>query len=365
MPKGCTGDNTHRRDKNKINALFGGLQKDVAGYEGRCLFVVNDSGQYCNKPVGNKCHIVSESSILNRLKGREGKVLELQWGISQWRRLLLGNEDPAAVRPFPKPPADTCVGRFACKPHSQDDPYSHDDEFQKIDVAEPDFSDPINRFLSGYRLVLFQADQYRLAMWLQDQWIRGTLNREARRRLGRHNVTLQQFMKGMQDSLQKAESLATLLGKNWHSYKTSGTLDPGLVSALVVTFRSKLQVAGGAFYGKATAITVFPIEDDWYKMGIHYLTSESDLAREDIDRLAAVARASEETDTYGVMVTNELMKKGGGALAMSPMSFEGLHHDDRSTIQTRLAEQLQETELLKPLGPQLLEEWRRRSRGLG
>ena len=78
-----------------------------------------------------------------------------------------------------------------------------------------------------------------------------------------------------------------------------------------------------------------------------------------------MARASEESDTYGVMVTNELMKKGGGALAMSPMSFEGLHPDDRATIQTRLAEQLQETELLKPFGQQLLEEWHRRNRGLG
>ena len=133
----------------EANRLLRELEGDLVGYIGDCLFVVDDNGQYCNKLVSNNCHIVSESSVLSKLKNRQGKLLELQWGVSQWRRLLFADEAPANIPPFRRPPGATCVGRFACKSHSKEDPYSHDDEFKKIDVAQPDFCDPIVRFLAG------------------------------------------------------------------------------------------------------------------------------------------------------------------------------------------------------------------------
>ena len=212
-----------RQQKRKANEMLDDLKDDLVGYEGNCLFVIDDEGRYCNRLVSiNRCHIVPESSVLSGLKNQAGKVLELQWGISQWRRLLFGSEDPASVPPFARPPGATCVGRFACKRHSRDDLYSHDDDFQPIDVAKPDFSDPVVRFLAGYRLALFNADQYRLAIKLQRQW-----DQKVRRNPPRGSLPMWlRYTQQLQRGLEHADSVAKLLGNNWHARKTPGGFDP-------------------------------------------------------------------------------------------------------------------------------------------
>ena len=150
------------------------MERNVSRYVGRCLFVVDDQGKYCNEPVKNKCHIVSEKTVLHGLRGRESpEVLELSWGVSQWRSLLFGGnveqriQDSATFEPSPKSTDDTLIGRFACKTNAD-----HDNQFKPIDRADPDFSKPIDRFLSYYRPMLFRADQYRLAIKFYGQWDR-------------------------------------------------------------------------------------------------------------------------------------------------------------------------------------------------
>ena len=317
----------------KTNEVFRIIENEVAGYKGRCLFVTDDTGRYCNEPVNNSCHIVSESAVLHGLKdGKTPKLLELQWGISQWRRLAFNDDvDSTTFHPPEKTTGKACVGRFACKL------YDHDGEFFPIDVAEPDFCDPEVRLLSGYRLALFMADHCRQPLEVLRRWNRAARNAEQGTRVSWLRETNR-----LMDRLRKAESNVKLLGKNWHARKTGGTFDPDVVSAKVFTFRSKLRLAGGLSYGKATAVTVFPTQGDTHKMGVLYLTSQSDLVGEDIERLAGVARASEESENYGVTVTDDLLRNGWGVIAASPGSYEALDERDRRTIQS-LVEKLSRT----------------------
>ena len=335
-----------KNQKRLANKRLREIEDEVAGYEGRCLFVTDDDGGFCDEPVTNNCHIVSESAVLDGLKDdRTRKVLELQWGVSQWRRLTFSNDRGRLVQesttfdPSERTTAVACAGRFACKLRA------HDDEFQPIDVAEPDFDDPAVRFLSGYRLVLFLADQCHMAIWLHQKW-----NQSVMRNLKRGDRAL---WFGEKEKLEKvfrrSESTAKLLGTHWHARKTGGTFDLDVVSAQVLTFRSKLRLAGGVSYGEATAGMVFPVRGNRHKMGVLYLTGESDQAGEDFKRLTEVAKASEESDNYGVTVTHELMTNGWGTMALSPRSYRELNDADRSTVQGLVARQSRQADVVKSI----------------
>ncbi len=80
-------------------------------------------------------------------------------------------------------------------------------------------------------------------------------------------------------------------------------------------------------------------------MGVLYLTRNSDVAREEHERLAEVARASEESDDYGVVVANKLLRDGGGNVVVSPESYKELNDPDRLTIQSLVAERALDPEL--------------------
>ena len=116
------------------------------------------------------------------------------------------------------------------------------------------------------------------------------------------------------------------------------SLMPILYRPRVLEFRSKLRFAGCVFYGKNTAISVFPTQGDWHKMAVLYLTNEAAQAGEDIEHLAGVTQSSKESDDYGVTVTKELIEKGWGTLAASPLSYDGLDEQDRSTLKRLAAE---------------------------
>ena len=358
-------DRASKELRRTANKLILKLENDVEVYKGRCLFVVDDSGRYCDKPVGNKCHIVSESGVLDRLKDNE-KVLELQWGVSQYRELFFSVErerqvqEPTTFEPSKRPTGDVCIGWFACKRCDHDDEFQpdHDAEFQPTDVADPDFCAPEIRFLAGYRIALFVADQLRLAIELYRLWDQ-IVKKEVANKPRERPLWLGENEK-LKKGIRKAEKTVKLLGKHWHARKTGGTFDLDVVSAQVLTFRSKLRLAGGVSYGKATAITVFPVQEDLHKMGIFYLRRDSDLAGEDIERLGKVARNSEESDNYGVTVTNELMTNGWGSLAVSPKSYEGLNNEDRETIQNLMAEHARGLGLVKSIVRQSSESKRRR-----
>ncbi len=251
-----------KESKRKAKTLLGEIEKDVVGYTGSCLFVTDDNGGYCNEPVSNNCHISPKSSVLSKLQDQDGKVFELQWGVSQWRRFAFSGgvenletvHQPATFDPSSRRVVidHACVGRFACELKR------HDNEFQPIDVADPDFDNPEVRFLAAYRLMLFQADQCRLARMLQEQWNRKVMrNPDVGNRLW-----WSKKVKNLQEDIQKIESTLKLLGKNWHAQKTIGTFDPDLVSVQAMQFWSKLGLAGCVFYGKHTAVSVFPTQGD-------------------------------------------------------------------------------------------------------
>ena len=337
-----------RRGANKLLAQ---LENDVAGYVGRCLFVIDDNGAHCGRPVTNNCHMISESAVLDGLRDNETKrVLELQWGVSQWRRLVFRSDveqraqDLNTFDPSERTTGDACTGRFACK-----SPYDHDGQFQPIDVAEANFDDPVVRLLSGYRLMLFLADQCRQAMELHQRWDQVGL-----RRRDSGNLALWLAEKGkLNTALQRAEAAVALLGQSWRARETGGQFDPDPVSAKVLKFRSKLRFAGGVSYGKATGVIVFPGKGDRHRMGVLYFTGDSHLAEGDIERLENVAGDSREPDNYGVTVLHELMTSGWGSLALSPGTYKGLNNEERSTIRGLVARHSNAVELVRsaPIKP--------------
>ena len=336
-----------KKRKQTGNKQFSVLEKDIADYEGRCLFAADDNGAYCDEPVDNNCHIVSESAVLTGLRDdKTKKVLQLQWGISQWRRMTFSSnsrkeymeslQDPTTFDPSERTTHDACVGWFACKPH--------DNEFQPIDVPEPDFDNPVVRFLAAYRSVLFEVDLGRQGLMLHPKWDQKAIRNSVPVLRTRWFGTLEK----LRSRLRKEKSTMALLGKHWYAGKTLGTFDPNIVSAQVLEFRSKLRLAGCVSY-KATYVSIFPAQGDCHRMGVLYLTGESDLAGEALERLAEVARDSEKSDNYGVTVTAELMKNGSGAFAVSPKSYEGLDDRDRSTIQNLVKEHTLDEELIKSI----------------
>ena len=101
---------------------------------------------------------------------------------------------------------------------------------------------------------------------------------------------------------------------------------------------------------------VLPVQGKRHKIGVLYLTGESDQAAEDFKRLAEVAKASEESDNYGVTVTHELMTNGWGAMAVSPRFYRELNDEDPSTVQGLVARHSRQAGIVKSI-------YRRASRG--
>ena len=166
--------------------------------------------------------------------------------------------------------------------------------------------------------------------------------------------------KATQNKLSQARRRAALLGRIWHDRETIERIHDDHVSAKVVKFRSALHLAGCVFYGRDLAVSVFPIQNDLHQLAILYLTSDADSAREDIECLDKVARYSETTDEYGVIVTQELMRNGWGTLVASPMSYSGLSEQDGLIIQRLIAERAQDIELTRSFYRQLPTQNRRR-----
>lgn len=324
-----------RESKRIANEQLHALETDVAGYSGSCLFVSDDDGEYCNRLVTSSRHVVSRSSVLDKLvDAKTGKVFELQMGVSQWRRSLfsmatgrsINIQSPSTFKPSEVGTHDACTGKFACA--------SHDNEFCRIDVEEPDFDDAVVRFLAGYRATLFLFDQCHQTLELFQQWNRRAMNNPDR---GKRAVWLK-FKKTLEGRLQKISATAKLLGEAWYARKKSRVFDSDLVSARVLEFKSKLRLAGCVAYGEYASATVLPTHDGWHRMGLVYLTSDSSEAGKDIERLAVIAKASEEPSNDGVTIAKELLALGWGILAVSPESYRELDDEDRLAIQELIGE---------------------------
>ena len=115
----------------------------------------------------------------------------------------------------------------------------------------------------------------------------------------------------------------------------------------MLTFRSKLKLAGGVSIGNHAAVTVFPSLGHSHKMAVFNLKNESSSVGRDIEWLAEVARATEESDNYGVSVIQELMTNGWGSLALSPGSYRSLNDEERCIIQNLVARHSRNEEFMR------------------
>ena len=66
-------------------------------------------------------------------------------------------------------------------------------------------------------------------------------------------------------------------------------------------------------------------------------------------RLSEVAKASGESNDYGLTVTNDLMTHGWGLLAVSPKSYEGLDDQHRDTMNGLVAELARDMRMVQSL----------------
>ena len=312
--------------------------KRIERRKGRCLFVVDEDGRTCGNPVYNNCHVIPESTVLEELKDdSSGKVYEFRWGVSQWGHFFLKSSaanpfnvtDPDAFEPPSVGTGDACVGWFACKHNAAD----HDGKFSSIDVKEPDFDNPIARFLSVYRVFLYEVDLCRLGMKLLEGW-----NRKAQTHQDREIRVEWNKLRGiLRTRTQKAEATASHLGKTWHRWKTHGEFDSDTVSGQVLCFRSKLKFAACGLYGGGVVVTVFPVGEDGHKVGILHLSEDADSAAGDEEKLVRLSEVSMESGNYGVDVVEELMTNGWGTIASSPESYSGLHVEEKRTLQSLVA----------------------------
>ena len=308
--------------------------KRVEDSKGRCLFVIDEKGRACGKPVYNNCHVIPKSSVLEQLKeDSSGKVFELRWGVNKLEHYFISSNEanpidlnaPDTFEPQLVGTGDACVRWFACKPH--------DDEFGLTDAREPDFSDPTTRFLGAYRAALYAADLSRLGTSLFRRWDKEILRSQYKQL----RVQWIENRETLTMGIPRAKSIATRLGKIWYAYKTRGEFDPDIVSGQLLSFRSRLKFAACLFYGKGIAAIVFPVGEDRHKMGVLHLAEDSDSVKEDKERLTQMSDVSEHSSNYGVDVVEGLMTNGSGIVAASPESYRGLPDGERRTVKRLVA----------------------------
>ena len=179
-PRHSRGKNPKREADRRLRAI----REEADRYSGRCLFPADGKGGLCAEHP-SRCHVIPRLSVLNKLKDENsGKVLEFDWGVNQWKDLLLSSDaehpidldDPATFEPREVGTHEACTGLFACQPH--------DDVFNpSLDTDNPDFGNPDVRRLAMGRAVLYAADLASKRKFLVDKWnsrsIRST-NKELR-----------------------------------------------------------------------------------------------------------------------------------------------------------------------------------------
>ena len=275
---------------------------------------------------------------MDKLKdNKSGKVLEFDWGVGQWRDLVLSSDadhpfdldNPATFEPREVGTHEACTGQFACQ--------CHDDVFNpKLDTDNPDFTDLYVRKLAVGRAVLYAADLASKRKFLVDKWhslsIRST-NRGLRMQWAKKREFAYQAH-GM------AHSTVERWRNTWRSADKAGEKPEGFVDWSPLTFRSTLTFAACIFYGQATVAMVLPRDGGHHEMTVLYYGWDVERAKEDKEQLAKRAKDTAEADSYGVSMINELMSKGSGAIAASPASYKRLGDQDRLAIQRIIMESL-------------------------
>ena len=301
--------------------------------KGRCLYVIDADGKTCGRRVTNNCHVIPKNPVLGEMKDKDGKVLELRWGVGKWQNLFLSSSEDSqidtaaldALDPQPTGIGDACVRWFACKDESKG--VDHDGEFKPIDVREPDFDNPAIRVLAMYRVLLYTLDWMKLGIRLSNQW-----NKQAR--FISYRKAFVEWLK-QQHALNKGrdpvERVASRLGKMWYEWKTNRDIEDDAILWKSFNFNSNLNFAACGFYGPSV-VYVVPVGEDRHKMTILYFNEDADSMREHEHRLDEVTTASNDRSGYGVEVLGELLTRGEGTVAASPESYRGLPEAQKRTI---------------------------------
>ena len=335
--------------KGQANEFIQGFGDELKGYIGLCLFVTGSDGKICGRHVRERHHVISRSSVLDQLKDKaSGKVMELGWDVSEWRRLLLSSDeehpmdldDPSTFVPRDVGTHDACARWFACE--------LHDGEFGPIDGVEPDFNDSTVRFLTMYRAVLCAADLCRHRQLLHKRWNKQFMRSHNRAQRAHWAIETAE----VQWALEMANDAADSLGRIWYAKKDSGHPDPNLIAGQVLCFRSTLRFAGCVIYGAGVAATVVPSEKDMHKIVLLYLAGDENDVSDDYDRLVQSAKNSLERDDYGVGVIDTLMTRGNGPVAVSPGCYQALPDGDRLVIQQIVADKMRASSIAMALSSQ-------------
>ena len=326
-----------KNPKGEADKRLRAIREDVESYNGQCLFPTDGNGGLCAKPTSRR-HVIPRKSVLNSLKDeKSGKVLEFDWGVNEWSRLLLSSDaehlidldNPATFNPRELGTHEACTGLFACQ--------RHDDVFNTaLDTDNPDFSNPEVRWLAIGRAVLYAADLASKRKFLVDTWNSRSIRSTNKKLMIRWASERDRAYK----TYRMAHSVAERWQHTWRSVDRGGELPEDLVDWGPLTFRSTLTFAACVFYGQVTAVVVLPGNDEHHKMTMLYFVEDSGKAKEDEERLAQTARNTEEADTYGVSMINELMSRGGGVVAASPASYEELRDEDKLAIQRIIMDKL-------------------------
>lgn len=318
------------RRKSEVRSRLKPYSKIMDASDKTCMFVDENSGKFCAKPASNKCHLITESAILDQLADCEsGKVVELRWTLSGWRGVFQESDEskPVVLHSLDTfNPLETslevgkgfaAVGHFACKPH--------DDVFAPIDVPLPDVEDSEAMFLMAYRSLLFVGGLLRRSRAVLDD---PETNKRALRS-NRRAVRNEWINQKASPIYKLVENAVFKLGKLWNSHRDSLSL-----VAQPIPFRSKLRfAAAGILVDTEQAVGIYPGDDDLHTMIVIHVGNEDGKTREMRSLLEAAARKAQNADALGVHVLCEVMKHSVGSVVASPDSYRRLTTEERHEIQ--------------------------------
>ena len=331
--------------KAEADRRFRAIAEQVSQHKGQCLFPMDANGGLCPEPRGRR-HVIPRSSVLDRLKDpKSGKVLDIDWSVDQWSSLLLKSDEqhpldldePTIFNPRLLGTHEACTGLYACQ--------THDAVFNRIDTATPDFGDSHVRWLTMGRIALYAADLCSWRRCLVDTWKWNTM-RGGNKGLRAIWMRESQFA---YTAYEKAHSGAKWWGDSWKSLDNLDDLPDDLVDWSVLTFRSRLRMAACIYYGEATAVVVLPRDGDEHMMALLHWSDQKSKVIVDEERLRGKARETETGDEYGVDIVSELMSRGSGTVAASPVSYRELAKDQRIEVQKIVMRGLEATGVAQAL----------------
>ncbi len=318
--------------KKKASDKLAPTKEKFNTYDGGCLFVVDACGVPCGNPVKNLCHTIPRSQVLRPLSIR-GQVREVFWGFGNFINLFIqgSEENPVDMsdleryRPRLIGIDEASCGRFACK---NPPIVNHDGEFSLIDVAHPNFTDPMVAFLAQYRADLWALYQLKRIDSVMSDWNQNIMRQGSpaqRVEWKRDKDLLYRLLPFMREKVSR-------LGIAWHTDGHSANTDNKVVAGRHLYFRSKLTFAACVLYGRSSVASVFPAGGDLHQMGITNFVDDTQCDAESTNGLVEIAEASKQKGDCGVDVIALLSSLSSGVVILSPESYDQLASAERNVI---------------------------------